>query len=88
MTRLFKINGLPKDSVFNNLIFGRQIDGLRAIELWKSGAQSIYVSIKRVQNSKSEIKKCVKMSGAKEFYCKYYDDSEWRDDSVELFYKI
>lgn len=84
--RKFKIAGMPKDSEFNVMIFGRQIEHFKTIEAFKAANKSQWISKKRISAAKS-IKEFLKMMRAKEFYCSYYDSSTYSDDSFEIWYK-
>lgn len=87
MIRRFKINGLPSPKELDAMSFGRSIDTLRAIEKWKAGAQSTYLSQKR-QSYQSAIKDAILLLQAKEYFCRFYCDSERKDDTFEFFFTI
>ena len=82
----FKIQGLPTDTEFARLPFGRQIEHARKIEGFKNSAKKDWISIKGDKNANKEIKKFLKAVGSCQYYCKYNDSDNCRDDSFEIYY--
>jgi hypothetical protein len=85
MIRKFKIAGLPTDKAFAGMVFGRQIEHLRAIEAFKATAKSVHISQKRRTNA-AAIREAVTLYGAKQYYCQFEDSSTCRDDSFQFWY--
>lgn len=84
--RKFKIAGMPKDTDFAVMAFGRQIEHFKTIEAFKEANKHEYVSKKRVSAAKA-IREFLKMTKAKEFYCAYHDGENYSDDSFPIWYK-
>ncbi len=82
----FKINGLPKDTDFAALPFGRQIECRLIIENFKYAAKSAHISQKR-QSAAKAIRDFLKLTGAKEYYCFYHDSKNYKDDTFCIWYK-
>jgi hypothetical protein len=84
---IFKINGLPKDSEFNALPFGRQIDHLRAMESFKAAAKSIHYSAKGKTTLRAfqEFKRLYRPS---QWLLVNRDAPSYHDDSFEVWYVV
>jgi hypothetical protein len=82
----FKIKGLPKDSEYAALPFGRRIEYARAIEAFKASAQSTYLSQKRQSYTKA-IREAIKLYGVTQYYCRFYCNANVKDDSFQFWYK-
>ena len=65
--------------------FGRQIEHLKAIQEFKAGCKSVYLSQKRQTYAKA-IREAIKLYNVDEYYCEFYCDSMMKDDSFEFFY--
>ena len=82
----FKIASLGiKDKAFNGMPFGRQIEYLRGIQLFKATAKSTYFSQKGTTFS-AGLKKFLKLYDVKEYYCVNRNGPNWKDDSTEIWY--
>ena len=86
LIRKFKIKGLPKDSEFEAMPFGRQIEHLQAIRVFKNVAFSTWLSQKR-KSWQSVIKEAIRVLQAKEYYCEFHCDPDYKDDSFQFFYR-
>lgn len=86
LIKKFKINGIPKDSDYNRLPFGRKIEYSARIVAFKESAKRTHISIKRVSFSKAfkEFKSLYKPT---EYYMAFYNGPQYADHSVEIFYK-
>lgn len=82
----FKISGMPKDTEYNKLSFGRKIEYREQIKQFKETAKSTHLSQKRQSYSKA-IREFVKLNNVTEYYCSFYCDPNYYDDSFEFFYK-
>ncbi len=68
--------------------FGRQLSDLRKVQEWKKTAKSTHVGAKG-KNTLTAVRKWAKETKPSEFYAKWKkDSSSWKDDSVEVFYKM
>lgn len=79
-----KLNGVPKN--FLNLSFGRQVEYLRIVKEFKETANSVHISIKR-RTAAAALKEFKELYQPTEYYARFYDSNDCRDDSVEVFYK-
>lgn len=84
-TRRYNLKKLPKPVELAGMSFGRQIEHLRAIREFCATAKSGWVSQKR-KASAIAIREFCKLNDVKEFYCEFYDDSQYWDDTFEIFY--
>ena len=84
--RRFKINGFSKDKEFNSLPFGRQIEGWKEIEKFKAGARVGYLSIKRRAFAPS-FKEFRELNNVAQYFLEYYDDANYKDDTVKIYFK-
>jgi hypothetical protein len=67
--------------------FGRQLGDLRKVQEWKKSAKSTHVGSKG-KATLPAVRKWVKEVKPSEFYAKWKMDSpNYKDDSVEIFYK-
>jgi hypothetical protein len=72
---------------FVNMPFGRQLDDARKVQEWKKTAKSTHVGSKG-KATLPAVRKWVKENKPTEFYAKWkMDSSNYKDDSVEIFYK-
>lgn len=85
ITRRFKIKGLPTHQQLEAMPFGRQIEHLRSIKSFKATAKSVHISMKR-RSAASAIREAKALYKADQYYCEYWDLTDYRDDSVEFFY--
>ena len=85
LQRRYKIKGLPTHQQLEAMPFGRQIEHLRSIEAFKSTAKSVWISMKR-RSAASAIKEAKALYDVDEYYCQYYDLTDYRDDSIQFFY--
>lgn len=85
INRRYKIKGLPTHQQLEAMPFGRQIEHLRSIEAFKSTAKSVWISMKR-RSAASAIKEAKALYDVDEYYCQYYDSTDYWDDSFEFFY--
>ncbi len=81
----FKIAGVPKD--FTNYSFGRQIEYLRKVEVFKAAANSVHLSQKR-QVAARAINEAIKLYNVKEYYCSFHNSPDCKDDSFEFWYTV
>lgn len=80
-----KIEGI--DPSFLKRPFGRQLDDFDKIKEWKKSSKSTHVRAKG-KATLAAVKRWVKDTRPKEFYAKWTaDSSDWKNDSVEIFYK-
>ena len=84
----FNIPGMPADSDYKNLPFGRKIEYRQKIQDFKNDPKTKkdWISIKGDKNANKEIKKFLKAVGSCQYYCKYNDSDNCRDDSFEIYY--
>ena len=83
----FKIPSLGiKDGEFNEMPFGRQIKLFKKIEEFKNGAKKNNFGQKGKTFS-TGLREFCKLYKVKEFYCIDRNNSEWKDDSTEIWYK-
>jgi len=67
--------------------FGRQLDDLKKLKLWKETAKLGWVGSKGKPTMKS-VKKWIKENQPIEFYARWEADCQFhKDDVVEIFYK-
>lgn len=87
-TKHFVIKNLKiSDNDFNRLPFGRQLDYLRGINIFKETAKQGYIGAKGIPFSKA-LKQWKTLYRPTEYYCVCRDkDGVWKDDSVEVWYK-
>lgn len=81
----FKIAGMPKDSDYAKLPFGRQIEHRHAIESFKARAKKIHLSQKRQTYAKS-IREALTLENATEYFCTFYCSSDCKDDTFEFWF--
>jgi hypothetical protein len=81
----FKIKGMPKDSEFNALPFGRQIEYAETIKKFKETTKNNHVSQKRTTNKKA-LKEFFDLHNVDQYYCKFEDSKTCRDDSFEIWF--
>lgn len=85
----FKIKGMPKDTDFNGMIFGRQIEWFKKIEQFKNESKSSHISQKR-QSYSTAIRDFIKLNNVTEYYCCFFPKTKnaqgW-DDSFQIWYK-
>ena len=84
--RKFKIKGLPTEMELDAMPFGRQIEHLKAIQVFKDSCKSTWLSQKR-QSYQKAIREAIKLHGVTEYYCEFYCDSMVKDDVFEFWYK-
>jgi len=81
----YKVEGVNTD--FHTMPFGRQLDDMRKIREFMEGATSYHVGCKG-KASLSAVRQWIKERKPTQFYAKWRADSaNWKDDSVEIFYK-
>jgi len=81
-----KIESLDRNDFYNQS-FGRQLDDLRKIKEWKKEAK-IGDADAKGKATLSAVKKWIKENKPKEFYASWQaDSSNYKDDSVEIYYK-
>jgi len=83
--RKFKINGMPKDSDYAKLPFGRQIEFRHILSEFKINSKSMHLSQKRQSYTKA-IKEAIKLYDVDQFYCLFQCNSQVKDDTFEFFY--
>lgn len=87
MIHEFKINTIGiKDKDFARLPFGRQIEYHQKIKEFCESAKSVHISQKH-RTHKAAMKEFRDLYNPTEYYCKYEDSSQCRDDSFQVFYK-
>ena len=82
----FKIKGLPKDSDYIKLSFGRQIEYRRKIQEFQDAAKSTHLSQKRQTYSKA-IKEFLALNDVTEYYTTFHASKDCFDDSFEVWYR-
>lgn len=82
----FKIVGLPKDTEFAKMPWGRQIEWLRKIQEFKDSAKSVHLSQKRQSYTKA-IREFVKLNEVKEYYCSFHAGRDYYDDTFQIWYR-
>jgi hypothetical protein len=81
---LVKIKGVDKD--FYKAPFGRQIDDLRKVKAFTGTAKTAYVDAKH-KGTLAAVKQWIKATNPSEYYAKWRkDSSNYKDDSVQIFY--
>jgi hypothetical protein len=75
-----------KEKHFNILPFGRQLEYFKAIELWKKEAKTTYVNQKCRSTSKA-ICEFKDLYQPKEYFYIDRETANYRDDSIEIYYK-
>lgn len=75
-----------KEKYFNILPFGLQIDYLKKIEDWKKQAKSIYISQKSRSTAKA-IKEFKDLYRPTEYFFVDRQTANYRDDSIEIWYR-
>ena len=80
-----QIEGL--DPSFVSAPFGRQIDALRTVQEWKTGAQRDWVVTKLRKGHKpaTELRRWLAAVEPREFYARW--DMRTNDDTREVFYR-
>lgn len=82
----FKISGMPKDSTYNGLPFGRRIEYAKTIDEFKRSARVVHLSQKR-QSYKKAIREAIELYDVAEYYCRFHANAQCFDDSFEFFFK-
>ncbi len=83
---VFKIDGLPKDTAYNAMPFGRQIEYRHAIEAFKASAQKTWVSSKR-KSTASALAEFKRLYKPTQYFFVNHDGPGYHDDSFEVWYK-
>ena len=83
--RKFKIKGMPKDSDYKNMVFGRRMEFNATLAAFKAGAKSIHLSQKRQSYTKS-IREEIDLYNVDQYYCSFYCDENVKDHSFEFWY--
>lgn len=81
----FKINGLPTDTEFGRLPFGRQVELAAKIKEFKSSAQVIHLSQKRQSYIKA-IQVARKLYRVDQYYCQFHNSPAYKDDGFAFFF--
>ena len=82
---LVKINGVDKD--YHRLPFGRQIEDIKKIRLFCQSALSYHVGAKH-KPTLPAVKQWLKEKAPSEYYASWEADHyNYKDDSVQVFYK-
>jgi hypothetical protein len=76
-----------KQAEFIGLPFGRRIEPRRAIETWKATARQTHLSQKR-QSAAKAIREFCELNNVAEYFCEFWDQPEYKDDSFEFFYTV
>ena len=82
---IFKITGLPKDTAFNALPFGRQMEHRAAIDAFKASARSIHFSAKRV-STRAGFREFKALYRPTQWFLIDRDAHLYHDDSFEVWY--
>lgn len=83
----FKIKDLGvTDTQFKGMVFGRQLEYIRKIQVFKETAKSTHLNQKRQTYTKA-IREFVKLNDVTEYYCRFFSGKDYFDDSFEFFYK-
>lgn len=75
-----------KEKHFNILPFGRQIEYLRKIDDWKKTAKKIHISQKCRSTAKA-LKEFKDLYRPSEYFFVDRETANYRDDSIEIWYK-
>lgn len=86
ITRKFKIKGFPTEKEFESMPLGRQIEWFKKIEEFKQNNKSTWISQKRISSAKA-VAEAKKLFDAKEYYCQFHNNPDYRDDSFEFWYR-
>lgn len=86
LTIKIKIDGVPKD--YYEQSFGRQMGHLRAIEDFKSSPLTVTCHIvqKRLPST-AAWREFVKLHKPTQYFAKYHDTDNYRDDSYQVWYR-
>ena len=85
MKHILKIDGLPTESAYNALPFGRQIEHRRTIEAFKAKAKSIHFSAKH-KTTAAAFKEFKKLYRPTQWFLINRDSQTYHDDSFEVWY--
>ncbi len=84
MITVIKIEGIPKG--YEALPFGRQIEYAERIRDFKATAKTGHVQQKRQKSSKA-LRDFLGFYGATQWYARFEDSPQCRDDSYQIWYK-
>lgn len=82
----YKMAGMPKDTEYNRLPFGRQIEHARRIEAFKKSAKHDYFSTKR-RSFAAGLKEFKGLYDVTEYFTLNTEGPNYKDDSAEIWYK-
>lgn len=82
----FKIQGMISAKEYNSLPFGRQIEYRHKIAEFQATAKTNWVSQKRTK-LKTALREFFKLYEVTEYYLKTEIRDDWKDDSVQIWYK-
>ena len=89
--RFFKVAGVKSTPAeLAAMPFGRRIEYLKALEAFKTAPNTRrnWISLKGRKSPGPAVREFVKLYGAKEYYVSIRWESDYRDDSVEIFYTV
>lgn len=81
----FKIDGMPKDSAFNSMPFGRQMEYRGLISAFKARAKSVHISQKR-KSTAAALADFKKLYQPHEYFLMDTSGPGYRDDSIQVWY--
>lgn len=82
---IVKIKGVDKE--FYKAPFGRQLDDLKKVKAFIETAKSYYVGAKG-KGTLAAVKQWIKATNPSEYYAKWRkDSSNYKDDSVQVYYR-
>lgn len=81
-----KINGFPKESEYNKMPFGRQIEFQQKIKEFKSSAKIGHLATKR-KSVASALKEFIDLYNVTEYYFIDTTTPDYKDDSIQIYYK-
>lgn len=82
---IFKIDGMPKDTTYNSLPFGRQLDHRNAIEAFKASAETIHYSAKHTTTKKG-FQDFKKLYLPTQWFLVDKDGPYYHDDSFQVWF--
>jgi hypothetical protein len=85
MTYVFKIDGMPKDTTYNGLPFGRQIEHRHAIEAFKARATSVHFSAKH-KSTRAAFREFKNLYRPAQWFLIDRDEYMYHDDSFQVWY--
>ena len=82
---IVKIKGVDKE--YYRAPFGRQMDDLKKVKAFMETAKTAYVNAKH-KGTLTAVKRWIKETSPSEYYAKWRkDSSNYKDDSVKVYYR-